>query len=1376
MIRHSSRNEDNRSGLLSLLSFMKRGQKRRLQRQDYRISTESALVNTTVEALEDRTLLDASAPEYLFAPDTDPEYMLGYREGAENYEANERWTTTITDGSGLVQGDGTTLTWTIVADGVTIPGDDSIGEPTNGSDLIDFMDDLFGDGGTSVVEDKPWFTFFEEAFNSWGNVSGLTYEYVTYDDGVEISPDNDGILGVRPDIRVGGHLIDGASGILAYNFFPSDGGDMVIDTSDGSYFGDSSNNYLNLFSTIAHEAGHGIGLGHTIPNDATKLMEPFANDVVYSPQFDDILGAQRLYGDLYEGNGGNDTAATATDVGTFVPGDSGSVGDDAVQTTVDLNDTDFLSIDGITDEDYFAFTVEGNMNVSMLLAPLGPTYDVGPQTGTASSFDSSMQNDLGLQILDTDGVTVLATSDTVGLGLSEIVIQVGLPIAGTYYVRIYGNDDAAQFYQLSAQFEEGEGLPQGAIVELRWDTTAFAEEAGTNLLIATLLDPVTRDPVAADGDVTVLIDFSGVGLYGIDFNGPDQIIIADGATEGSITITGIDDLIPEDEEIIFAEIVAVFGSSTIGAVSESGNQKDSTFIFEGVPDEPIDVLPPSRPTVELSISDTTMAENGGSVVLTATMNIPNTDPFFSFFIPLNYSGSATAGVDYTASFIEILPGELSGSITLASIDDLIVEGDETLVVEIDSSNRFIIKDGIQQVSATIIDDDLPYPIVTLTSDVNTIPEYWGIVTYTATLDRIYITDTIIDFSFSSDDAVLGVDYGAWQPQITIPAGQLIGQFQAQAIHDLIQEPQETFTVTVTNVNGFVQDGSESVTTTILDDDLIRPSVTLSASPSSIPEYWGVSTITATLNQTSVLDTTINLGLSGTATQGLDYGAWMTQIVIPAGQLTGQIQVQAMPDIMIDGDETIVVDILSVINGDESGVQQQVITIVDDDLPLITLSTDVTQVDEYWSIANFVATTSAVSTSDILVNVIFFGSATQGVDYGVWESQIVIPAGQLTGQIPIQTIADGIFEPDELVTAAIVSVTNGLEDGNQVASVVIKDQSSPNVVLTSNVRTINEYWGIATFTATQDKVSAVDTIVKLDYSGTAVRGTDYGAWQDQIVIPAGELSAQAQIQAKPDDLIEQSESVKVTVTEIINGKIQGNDQSETVLITNANSGVTTLIDPVSSLNALVISGTSGNDVIRVREFDSALQVSMNNVNMGSYTGIERLVINAGNGNDTVIVEDTVTVNAVISGGKGNDTITGGAGHDIILGDEGNDILGGGIFGRDVIIGGDGGDQINIDPSTSSSSFTDGDLMIAGISRYETEQSNLYAIHTEWISSNPFATRVNNLKNGVGGLPILNSSTVMNDFDLDELFSTPGQDWFLFTPAQDLVTSAGSDQSN
>jgi hypothetical protein len=117
--------------------------------------------------------------------------------------------------------------------------------------------------------------------------------------------------------------------------------------------------------------------------------------------------------------------------------------------------------------------------------------------------------------------------------------------------------------------------------------------------------------------------------------------------------------------------------------------------------------------------------------------------------------------------------------------------------------------------------------------------------------------------------------------------------------------------------------------------------------------------------------------------------------------------------------------------------------------------------------------------------------------------------------------------------------------------------------------------------------------------------------------------------------------------------------------------------------LIVVGTGGGDVLSIARSGSSLVVSANGEVLGQFDmALAGIVVDAGAGNDLVLISYQVNTNAEIYAGAGNDLISGGSGddrifgedgHDVILGNLGNDRLDGGA-GNDVLFGGLGNDEL------------------------------------------------------------------------------------------------------
>lgn len=369
------------------------------------------------------------------------------------YLNNGRWASTATDFVTNPTGRPVTLTWSIVPDGTNIS---HLGKP---SSLISVFDSIFpGSVGVPLLE-KPWFSLIQQSFNRWNEVSGVKYVYEPADDGVAHGT-SVGLLGVRGDIRLGGASIDGTGGtnntLATASLIPI--ADITIDTADTAYFSAAGGfaPYINLRTTLMHEIGHTLGLGHSSSNNRTFLMEGVlpAQITFDGPQIDDIRGAHFLYGDAYEkanAGAGNDTFGNATSLGTIGAGQSALLGEQGGPDSVVLaSETDFLSISNANDVDTYSFSIDHPSVVDLVLTPIGDTYH---ERGT---INTSTVSDLKLELYAAGNPTpqLLESVNLNGVGQAESLIDLTLATAGTYYARVSGNADAAQLYQLLVDVNE----------------------------------------------------------------------------------------------------------------------------------------------------------------------------------------------------------------------------------------------------------------------------------------------------------------------------------------------------------------------------------------------------------------------------------------------------------------------------------------------------------------------------------------------------------------------------------------------------------------------------------------------------------------------------------------------------------------------------------------------------------------------------------------------------------------------------------------------------------------------------------------------------------------------------------------------------------
>jgi Ca2+-binding RTX toxin-like protein len=144
--------------------------------------------------------------------------------------------------------------------------------------------------------------------------------------------------------------------------------------------------------------------------------------------------------------------------------------------------------------------------------------------------------------------------------------------------------------------------------------------------------------------------------------------------------------------------------------------------------------------------------------------------------------------------------------------------------------------------------------------------------------------------------------------------------------------------------------------------------------------------------------------------------------------------------------------------------------------------------------------------------------------------------------------------------------------------------------------------------------------------------------------------------------------------------------------------------------------------------------------------------------------------LLIGNAGNNILRGNGGNDILVGNNGNDELLGGS-GSDLLIGGLGLDVIKGEGGS--------DILIAGRTKSDSSVSKLSDLRTEWTSAKSYATRIANLRAGVGtsGASLKKKNNVLNDAGEDDILTGGGvatgdaADWY-FRAVDDVLTDLAS----
>ena len=306
-------------------------------------------------------------------------------------------------------------------------------------------------------------------------------------------------------------------------------------------------------------------------------------------------------------------------------------------------------------------------------------------------------------------------AETIGLTLSDpISATLGTPYAAT--LSIVDNDAPP-----TVQFSDS--------------TYGVAEDGGTAAITVTLSltseRPIQVDYAATDGTANVGSDYT-------DTSG--TLAFAPGDASKLITVPITDDLLYEANETINLTL------------SNASNATPGTFITATLSitdDDPM-------PTVQFQTTSYGVDEAVSPATTTVTLSAVS-----GVTISVGYvrdGGTATAGDDYVlrGNSLVFAPGQVSRTLTVAIVDDVFDEDDETLGLELrDPVNAAL--GAFITATLTITDDDDP-PTVQFDAASYSVDESAGLAVITVTLDVPSSRIVTVNYATGDGTATAGSDY------------------------------------------------------------------------------------------------------------------------------------------------------------------------------------------------------------------------------------------------------------------------------------------------------------------------------------------------------------------------------------------------------------------------------------------------------------------------------------------------------------------------------------------------------------------------------------------------------------------------------------------
>ena len=724
-----------------------------------------------------------------------------------------------------------------------------------------------------------------------------------------------------------------------------------------------------------------------------------------------------------------------------------------------------ISLDGsatgltVTDTAISLTDDEGTPTATLVLTPATIDESGASNTSTVTAtLNRASSKDLTLTVSAGAGVT-LSANKVLTIDAGETASE------GTVTLTAEDNDvDAADLeVAVSAVASGGHGVanPADQTLTITDDDTRGVTVSKTELTLAEADDAATDstkeneeaytvvlDSKPAAGTVTIAVASGDVKTATVS---PPSLTFntANWSIAQTVTVTAIADAVDNTDDERTATITH--------ALTATGEGND----YGGVKVADIEVTVTDDDTATLSIADVTAAE-GAAATFKVTLSAPSASQVT--VTATTSEGSATDPEDYThkTQALTFAAGDTSKDFTVAIASDTVVELDETFTVTLSGATGAAIADGTATGTITgaksllSIGDASAAEGGTLSFTVTRT----GATSAAATVQWRTADDTATD----AKQATAGTDYRgqATAAMLSFKAGEASATITVATIEDAIDEPDETFVVTLSSPSTGVAIVDATGTGTITDDDDAPDGIELSANPASVAENAATAatvTVTATVTggTTYGSETTVTVTVGDTddtATSGEDYAAVSSfDIDIPAGatSATATFSLDPTDDAIAEGSETLTV---SGASGDID-VESAEVTLTDDEgTPTATLVLTPATIDESGASnsSTVTATLNRASSKDLTLTV----SAGTGVTLSA-NKVLTVAAGETAseGTVTLTAIDNALDAPDLEVTVS-ATASGGRGVANPAGrTLTIRDDDTRGVTVSPTSLTVRE---------------------------------------------------------------------------------------------------------------------------------------------------------------------------------------------------------------------------------------------------------------------------------------------------------------------------------
>ena len=592
----------------------------------------------------------------------------------------------------------------------------------------------------------------------------------------------------------------------------------------------------------------------------------------------------------------------------------------------------------------------------------------------------------------------------------------------------------------------------------------------------------------------------------------------------------------------------------------------------------------SAPTIRIGAPDASAVEPNPSAD-NGMFSISCTPaPIAALTVSFNLNGSAVNQTDYNLSpgltgppYQVTLPAGIAvTNLTVIPLSDATSEGAETALLTLIEDNAYSLG-PLEEATVLISGAQVPQPpTVNVFADEDRAPQSGSSSGWCRFTRDFPGTSNLTVFYSLSGTATNGLDFIALPGAVTIPAGSTEVLVPVTASHPDETAGNKLVNLAINTNTNYFTGTSSGATVTIYDD--FATTVTVAATDSIAWEGAGnIGTFTVTRAGNLAANLWVNFSLGGSATNGVDYAALPLSMLIPSGAASATLTVNPITDFQLKGKRSVIATLQSAPGYmvGNPGVAQ--ITVLDDDMPAVSLAATVTNASEAGPISGqFTFVRSGAVSNPLTVNFKIFGTAINGVDYAAISNSIVIPAGTNSVSLAINPIPDSIREATETVVLVLKDDPSYNLNTTTPQTVTITDNNS------GGLPGIGFEWPAISDWESQTVVQLLISLstpssstVTANYAVTG--GTATGNWVDyylpngQVSFAPGQTNQSITLFVLEDSLVEPNETIVISLSNPVNALLDANSNLVYTILDDDASGSVSVTTITNASESGLVSG-------------------------------------------------------------------------------------------------------------------------------------------------------------------------------------------------------------